>query len=198
MSTGLLLSGGMDSIAIAFWKKPDFAFTVDYGQLSAAGEIDAARAVSESLSISHEIITVDCRALGSGDLSGKEPIASAPASDWWPFRNQLLLTLVGMRAVSLGIDTLLFGTVKTDRIHKDGSPEFFENLDSLFSLQEGRLRILVPALDLTTLELVRLSGVPRSLLAWAHSCHTSDFACGGCLGCSKYQSVLEELEDETD
>jgi len=187
MTTALLLSGGMDSIAVAFWKKPDFAFTVDYGQLSSEGEIDAARAVSESLSIPHEIITVDCRSLGSGDLSGKEP-----------FRNQLLVTLVGMRAVSLGVDTLLFGTVKTDRIHSDGSPEFFEKLDSLLSLQEGRLRILAPAIDLTTLELIRLSGVPRSLLAWAHSCHVSDFACGGCLGCSKYQAVIEELENETD
>jgi 7-cyano-7-deazaguanine synthase len=198
MTTALLLSGGMDSIAVAFWKKPDFAFTVDYGQLSSEGEIDAARAVSESLSIPHEIITVDCRSLGSGDLSGKEPIPSAPATDWWPFRNQLLVTLVGMRAVSLGVDTLLFGTVKTDRIHSDGSPEFFEKLDSLLSLQEGRLRILAPAIDLTTLELIRLSSVPRSLLAWAHSCHVSDFACGGCLGCSKYQAVIEELENETD
>lgn len=197
MTTALLLSGGMDSIAVAFWKKPDLAFTVDYGQLSAAGEIDAARAVSASLAIPHEIITVDCRNLGSGDLSGKAPIASAPATDWWPFRNQFLITLVGMRAVSLAVDTLLFGTVKTDRIHGDGSPEFFERLDSLLLLQEGRLRIVAPAIDLTTVELIRMSGVPRSLLAWAHSCHVSDFACGGCLGCSKYQAVIEQLENET-
>lgn len=197
MTTALLLSGGMDSIAVAFWKRPEVTFTVNYGQLSAGGEIDAAKAVSESLGIVHEVIVVDCRGLGSGDLSGKAPIPSAPTSDWWPFRNQLLITLVAMRAIALAVDTLLFGTVKTDRIHRDGSPEFLERLDSLLSIQEGRLRVTAPAINLTTVELIRASGVPRSLLAWAHSCHMSDFACGGCLGCSKYQAVIEQLEDET-
>jgi len=79
MSTALLLSGGMDSIAIAFWKRPDLALTVDYGQLSADGEIQAAEAVCKSLSIPHEIITVNCRSLGSGDLSGKLAASVAPA-----------------------------------------------------------------------------------------------------------------------
>ena len=198
MTTALLLSGGMDSIAVAFWKRPDLAFTVDYGQLSAGGEIDAAKAVSESLGMVHEVIVVDCRGLGSGDLSGNAPIASAPTTDWWPFRNQLLITLVGMRAVALAVDTILFGSVKTDRVHSDGSPEFFERLDSLLSIQEGGLRVSAPAINLTTAELIRASGVPRSLLAWAHSCHISDFACGGCLGCSKYQAVIEQLENEAD
>ena len=33
---GLLLSGGMDSISIAWWKRPDVAISVDYGQRAAA------------------------------------------------------------------------------------------------------------------------------------------------------------------
>ena len=31
----LLLSGGMDSIALAFWKRPEIAITIDYGQRAA-------------------------------------------------------------------------------------------------------------------------------------------------------------------
>ena len=31
MTTGLLLSGGIDSSALAFWKRPQVCFTVDYG-----------------------------------------------------------------------------------------------------------------------------------------------------------------------
>ena len=30
MSAALLLSGGMDSIALAYWRKPSIAITIDY------------------------------------------------------------------------------------------------------------------------------------------------------------------------
>jgi len=193
MKTGLLLSGGMDSIAIAYWKKPDVAFTIDYGQLSAQGEIQASRTVCESLKIPHEVITVDCSQLGSGDLAGKTPLALAPVSEWWPFRNQLLLTIAGMRAVSRSVNTLLFGSVKTDAAHADGRFGFFEIMDQAFSIQEGALRIVAPGIHLTSAELINTSGVPLSLLAWAHSCHVFDFACGNCRGCFKYLSVMKEL-----
>ena len=38
MNTALLLSGGMDSIALAYWKRPDIALTIDYGQAAADAE----------------------------------------------------------------------------------------------------------------------------------------------------------------
>jgi 7-cyano-7-deazaguanine synthase len=195
MKTGLLLSGGMDSIAIAYWKRPDVAFTIDYGQLSARGEIYASESVCQSLEIPHQVISVDCSSLGSGDLAGKTPATLAPVSEWWPFRNQLLLTLAGMRAVSLSVSTLLFGSVKTDAAHADGRQEFFEEMDHVFSLQEGSLRINAPAIHLTTVELIKTSGVPLSLLGWAHSCHVFDFACGNCRGCFKYLGVMKELQE---
>jgi len=198
MSTALLLSGGMDSIAIAFWKRPDYAITVNYGQLSAGGEIEAAVAVTKALEIPHEVISVDCSSLGSGDLAGRPAISSAPSREWWPFRNQLIITFAAIRGISLGIDHLLFGSVKTDDFHKDGTQRFFENIDHLVSFQEGGIAVTAPAISLTTPDLIKLSGVPRSLLAWAHSCHVSDFACGQCRGCYKYQAVLLEMGYETD
>lgn len=193
MKTGILLSGGMDSVSLAYWKRPDIALTIDYGQLSALGEIQAARVVSRNLDIPHEVIAVNCRDLGSGDLAGKPHLAAAPASEWWPFRNQLLLTIAAMRAVPLGVDRLIFGSVKTDSFHQDGSAEFFEKIGDVFSLQEGHLTVSAPAIHLTTAELVKISGIPRSLLAWAHSCHISQYACGHCRGCAKYYSVMKEL-----
>lgn len=198
MNTGLLLSGGMDSICIAYWKRPDVAFTIDYGQLSADGEIQAARTVCQTLSIEHEVISVDCSALGSGDLSGKPPDPLAPVTEWWPFRNQLLLTLAAMSAIPLGIKILLFGSVKTDAVHADGRENFFSCIDKVFSIQEGSLRVETPALHLTTAELAKLSAIPISILAWSHSCHIANFACGNCRGCYKYYSVMRELGYETD
>jgi 7-cyano-7-deazaguanine synthase len=119
-------------------------------------------------------------------------------AEWLPFRNQLLLTLVGMRAVPKGIHTLLFGAVKTDSIHVDGTKEFFEVMDKAFALQEGQLRILVPAIEMTTEELVKVSNIPFSVLGWSYSCHVSSAACGSCGGCAKHYTVMKEVGFETD
>lgn len=198
MSKGLLLSGGMDSTAIAYWIRPEVAFTVDYGQLGAKGEIHAATQVCKAIGIEHEVISVDCRSLGSGDLFGKPPALAAPMSEWLPFRNQLLLTLAGIRAIHKGIQALLFGAVKPDSIHADGTKEFFKIMDKAFALQEGGLRIVVPAIEMTTVELVRVSNIPLSVLGWSHSCDISSSACGRCGSCGKYYSVMKELGFERD
>jgi 7-cyano-7-deazaguanine synthase len=193
MKTALLLSGGMDSSALAWWLRPDIAITIDYGQLAAEAEIRASTAVCQDLHINHSIVRIDCRSLGSGDLAGEAPDAHAPASDWWPYRNQLLVTFAGMRALGLGANRLLVGTVASDGTHADGRPGFYEHLDALMAFQEGQLRIEAPAIDMTTADLIRRSGIPASSLAWAHSCHKANVVCGQCRGCNKYFEVFHEL-----
>lgn len=184
----------MDSVALAYWLRPPFAITIDYGQLAAAAEIQAARAVSEELDIIHHLVTVDTIALGSGDMAGKASDSLAPATDWWPFRNQLLATLAAMKVVPLGVTKLILGTVMTDQSHRDGTPGFLERLDMLMAYQEGGIRVEAPAIGFTTVELIRTSRVPRSLLAWAHSCHRATTPCGGCRGCNKHFETLRDLD----
>lgn len=193
MSTGLLLSGGMDSNALAYWKQPQFAYTVDYGQLPAEGEIRAATTICKALSIQHRVIKADCSALGLGDLAGKPPSKLAPVSEWWPFRNQLLITLAGAAALSDGVTDLIIGAIRTDNRHADGRPEFFERIDSLMQIQEGGMRITAPAIALGASELVKASGIPLRLLAWSHSCHVAAYACGQCRGCTKHAETMKEL-----
>ncbi|RUR71066.1 7-cyano-7-deazaguanine synthase [Variovorax guangxiensis] len=194
MKTALLLSGGMDSLSIAWWKRPDIAITIDYGQLAAEAELRASKAICAVLDIDHHILRVDCRALGSGDMAGGKADPNAPASDWWPYRNQLLATLAAMKAISLGVSHLWLGTVKSDGSHRDGTQEFVDALDRLLNLQEGGMRVEAPAIELSTAELVRLARVPLDQLAWAHSCHKANVACAQCRGCNKYFEVLEELQ----
>ena len=95
----LLLSGGMDSIALAWELRPNLCITVDYGQRAAQGEIRASAAVCEALNLKHRILNIDCSSLGSGDMSGSPALSLAPASEWWPFRNQLLITLASAAAI---------------------------------------------------------------------------------------------------
>lgn len=187
------MSGGIDSIALAYWMRPSIAITVNYGQVCAHAERRVSVQVCQELGIEHHVTQVDCSTLGSGDLAGKAMDTHAPASDWWPFRNQMLLTVAGMKLLPLGVTELWLGTVKTDQQHTDGSTPFIDIVSRLMQMQEGGIAVKAPAIALTSVELVRRSGIPEDLLAWAHSCHTSDWACGRCRGCNKHREVMEAI-----
>jgi 7-cyano-7-deazaguanine synthase len=189
----LLLSGGMDSIALAYWNRPACTLTIDYGQRSAGGEIRAARAVTTHLGLPHEVVSIDARGLGSGDLADTAPLAIAPVPEWWPFRNQLLITIAATRALSYNCDAIELGSVASDSAHIDGTAMFVQAMDNVLSLQEGGIRLVAPALRLSTMELIQAASLPRQVLAWAHSCHRSDFACGVCRGCQKNLAVRSAI-----
>jgi 7-cyano-7-deazaguanine synthase len=192
MSSLLLFSGGVDSAAIAYWKRPDLLLHIDYGQVPAQGELRAARIIASRLNLPLRELRADCSAIGSGDLAGSLPSLSAPASSWWPFRNQLLVTLGAAVAIHLDVDIMLIGTVASDGLYMDGRPEFIHALNNLLLVQEGGLRLQAPAIHLTASQLVRESGIPCSILAWSHSCHVSDFSCGQCRGCiSRYSTICD-------
>lgn len=193
LKTALLLSGGIDSVAIAYWKHPDLAVTVDYGQIPSQAEIRAASKVCEELDVPHEVISVDCSHLGAGNMTSQShQLDTAPNEEWWPYRNQLIITLAAMRLIHMDVGEILLGAVKDDSSHADGRFEFFESMDAVMCQQEGRIRVETPAIRLTSVELVQESGIPHSLCAWAHSCHVANYACGGCRGCKKHRSVMQE------
>lgn len=193
MTTALLLSGGMDSISIAWWKRPSLLIFVDYGQAPAEAEEAAGRAAADAISLRYEAVRADCSALGSGDMAGTPALGVAPVSEWWPFRNQLILTIAGVAALRAGMSELMIGALRTDSAHADGRPEFVERISGLMEMQEGGLRVTAPAIHLSAPELVEAAGIPKSVLAWAHSCHTGNLACGQCRGCIKHYSTWKAL-----
>ena len=189
----LLFSGGMDSIALAWMLRPELALTIDYGQRAAEGEIRAAAAVSNELGLLHHVLHVDCSPLGSGDMAGTPPSDFALVPEWWPFRNQLLITMAAALAVNEKYDTVVIGTVVNDASHADGRIDFLDAMSDVLRLQEGGVTLEAPAIQETTVQLCRRIGVPHSILAWAHSCHTGSFACGTCRGCCKHRESMREL-----
>ena len=193
MKTGILLSGGQDSLAVAYWKRPDVAFTVDYGQIASLSEIKISKQICQELKIPHEIVRVDCSDIFSGELFGKKPVPQAPYPDWMPFRNQLLTTFAAIRALELGVEVLYSGQVSCDSSHVDGTAKFVEAMSDLLSLQEGQICLESPAIHLSTAELVKQSKIPKSIFALAHSCQRSNTPCGVCRGCNKHNAVLTEL-----
>jgi 7-cyano-7-deazaguanine synthase len=189
----LLLSGGMDSSSIAYVKRPDYAININYGQRSAKAERVAAEAVCNSLNIKLIELDIDCSVLGSGDLKGTEALEIGSESDWWPYRNQLLITLAAAKAVELGCTALLIGTVASDGHHRDGTVEFIRLMNELVSYQEGALSIIAPAIGYDALSYIEQNAVPLELLALTHSCHKANLPCCQCRGCYKHQNTMEDL-----
>jgi 7-cyano-7-deazaguanine synthase len=189
VKTALLLSGGIDSTAVAFWKRPAIGITIDYGHVAAEAELYAASTIARALGLSHKVIRVDTGQLGVGLMAGTQQLRIAPSAEWWPFRNQLLITLAAMFSIKEGCSELLIGSVSSDERHADGTSIFLKRIDELIALQEGNLRLIAPAMAMSSEELVSVSGVPLSVLAWCHSCHRGNQACGGCRGCQKNRDV---------
>ncbi|MBB2792681.1 UNVERIFIED_ORG: 7-cyano-7-deazaguanine synthase [Rhizobium pisi] len=188
----LLFSGGLDSTALAWDLRPDVCLTVDYGQRPAAGEIRAAQSLCREMQLRHEVVRVDFSGLGLGPLAGKPSSGLAAAPEWWPYRNQMLITVAAMRFVADGLSEIIIGAVSTD-VHADGKGPFLDAMDRVLLLQEGRVRLSAPARYTDPLELLSSSGIPRNLLGATFSCHVAEHPCGRCRGCEKHQQTMLAL-----
>lgn len=194
MSKVLLLSGGVDSACIAAWQRPDHCLGIDYGQAAAVAEQRSGSSIAAHLDLPITHIRVDASAVGAG-LMVARPSASGTTPEWWPYRNQLLITLAAAWAIAHGHDEVLAGTVAGDGDrHADGRPEFYEAMTAVLQTQEGHLRVSAPAIDLTTPELIEASAVDDATLGWTHSCHTGNVPCARCPGCTKRGEVLLRAE----
>lgn len=191
--SAILFSGGLDSTALLYWNRPVLAITIDYGQVAARSELKAARAITQHLGVRHEEFTVNLRSLGTGPMAAAEQSESAPTPEWWPFRNQILITLGGAIAHRSGLNELLVGSVSSDRHHADGTENFFHFADQLMHSQEGGLHVRAPAIHLSTEELIIKSGIPLSILGWCHSCNMSEIPCLNCRACHKQAQALSSL-----
>lgn len=190
----LLLSGGLDSTALAALFRPALCLAVDYGQRSASGELRAAAAICQALSLTLKTLTLDLGGLGGGLLKNEDAIPGAPSPEWWPYRNQILVTAAASVALQAGLPRVLAGTVAGDGArHIDGRPDFYQALDRLISMQEGGIRVHAPAVGEISADLVRRSGLSEDVLGWTISCHRASFPCGDCPGCWKRSQVLSDL-----
>jgi 7-cyano-7-deazaguanine synthase len=192
----LLLSGGVDSTALAHWLRPDIALTIDYGQVVALAEIEASKAICAALGIPHRVLRINCHAIAAGQLADKPASKLSNVEDWWPYRNQLLITFAAAFFANEGLSELIIGTVKSDKIHRDGTAKFISSINRLLRLQEGCVSVVAPAILLTSEELLRKSTLPDEVLGWTFSCHTSPHPCGQCRGCAKRNKVLSAASSQ--
>lgn len=185
----LLLSGGIESTAIAYWLRPPLAVTIDYGQPSAAAELRAARVIAGQLLIKHECVAAS--PYPPRQSTSQPPVESR--SIWWPYRNQLLITLAAAALSEREVQELQIGLVRGD-IYKDCTDQFMRAVNTLFRTQERPIKVVAPARRLTTLELLRKSKIPYEMLGVTTSCHVAELPCGRCAGCQKSANVKQQYK----
>ena len=190
----MLLSGGLDSASVAAAERPERALFVDYGQAAAKSERRAASTVAQHLGIELDVISIDASHVGSGPLVGKDQLPLAPTPEWFPFRNQLLVTVAAAHAAKRNLSTVIVGTVAGDgQRHADGSREFLTALDALLQCQECNIRLAAPHADTRTSALLSQAEFPSRVIESTHSCDVADEACGDCNSCRRRAEILEEF-----
>ena len=85
-------------------------------------------------------------------MAGAAPSEHAPATEWWPYRNQFLITVAAMKCHQLGVTELMIGALRTDGFHIDSTEQFYEELNKLLLMQEGDLAISTPAIEFSAAE----------------------------------------------
>ena len=193
----MLLSGGLDSAAVAALERPARALFINYGQLPGEAERQAARAVAQHLHLDLDELDIDLSAIGTGLLSGRPQIQIAPTAEWFPFRNQHLVTVAAAHALARGLGTVILGLVSGDSDrHADGTPAFLATLNTLVRSQEGGLRVLAPHINSpSSHELLARSGLPEEIVQQTDSCHISNIACEDCPGCIRRDEILSQSLD---
>lgn len=192
----LLFSAGIESTCLAHMLRPDVCLTINYGQISAHGEIRSAENITRHLSLRHEVLVIDAAALGTGQMAGKPTIKEATIPELWPFRNQLLITLAAMKFVGTGAVNIIIGSAKNDSSHKDGTSEFMQLINDILKMQEGDVRLSAPAINLESIELMRESNIDVDVLDMTFSCFQAEYPCGQCRGCWKNEGLRVQYFNE--
>ncbi|MAO65316.1 MAG: 7-cyano-7-deazaguanine synthase [Balneola sp.] len=192
----LLLSGGLESFALAYMIRPLNALTIDYGQHSSIGEIKASKKICQILGIRHHVFNCNLNDLGFGELFGNNTSKLSDIKDWTPFRNQFLITIGCIYATKLNLNKVIIGSVIDDDKYKDGSKEFISLIKKVVGFQEGNIEVCAPAISEHSVDLIKKSKIPFDTLLWSFSCNRSRYACGTCRSCLKRSTIIEQLRSE--
>jgi 7-cyano-7-deazaguanine synthase len=202
----VLVSGGLDSatvLAIAKTAGYDcYAVSFDYGQRHSA-ELNAARRVAAEAGVAeHRIVTIDLSQFGGSALTDDSidvPEANQDQSEsdipitYVPARNTVFLSLALAWSEVLGAQDIFLGVNAVDYSgYPDCRPAFIESFETMANLatragvEEQRLTVHAPLIDLTKAEIIQRGielGVDYSLTVSCYQADDSGAACGVCDSC---------------
>ncbi len=205
----ILLSGGLDSVvSLALVKDVTLALTFDYGQKSAAKEIEASSKIAKHYGIEHKVIKLDwLKDITHTALCSDEEVPTGDAlkneeasakSVWVPNRNGLFLNIAGAFADAEGYTSIIIGANKEEaQTFPDNTKEFIERVNAEFEFSTRvQPKVIAPLIDCDKVEIVRLAlenNVPLELL---NSCYANTQKhCGKCESCVRLKRALKANND---
>lgn len=210
METVVVLSGGLDSVVLAYLihsqRNPGIALSVNYGQRHIK-ELEYARLTASRLGMPWRVIDLSAAGIasllaGSSLTDDAVPIASARQtregnrSHVVPNRNALMLALAFTAAASAGYSRVAIAVSGTDRPTPDCRPEFlssFEEMERRALDGLANIELFAPFARLGKADVVRIGadlGVPW-LETW--SCyHGNTQHCGHCLACTERREAFSQ------
>lgn len=205
----ILLSGGLDSVvSLALTKDVTLALTFDYGQKSAAKEIEASSKIAKHYGIEHKVIKLDwLKDITHTALCSDEEVPTGDAlkneeesakSVWVPNRNGLFLNIAGAFADAEGYTSIIIGANKEEaQTFPDNTKEFIERVNAEFEFSTRvQPKVIAPLINCDKVEIVRLAlenNVPLELL---NSCYANTQKhCGKCESCVRLKRALKANND---
>ena len=200
----ILVSGGLDSATVVAMAKAEgyacYAVSFDYGQRHRA-ELDAANRVAAAAGVEeHRIVTIDLSQFGGSALTDEAiDVPEANASEeaipitYVPARNTVFLSLALAWSEVLEACDIFVGVNAVDYSgYPDCRPAFINayehmaNLATRAGVEQQRLTVHAPLIDLTKAEIVQQGtalGVDYSLTVSCYQADDTGAACGVCDSC---------------
>lgn len=213
MKSIILLSGGLDSLVslgLGIEKyNIKLALTFDYGQKSAAQEIQAAKSICKHYKIKHKVIKLNWlknithTSLVSNDKIpvGKtleDPNESAKLV-WVPNRNGLFLNIAASFADAEDYDYILIGANKEEgQTFPDNTQEFIDSLNVEFKFSTRKNpQVIAPLINCEKNDIVKLALENNIPLEYVRSCYqNSEKNCGLCESCLRLKKALIANDNE--
>ncbi len=199
----IVLSGGPDSTAVAYWAKKEgydaYAISFKYGQI-ATKEVECAERIALALHMPLKVVDLSTLKDIFGDvtsLCNKDIPMTSNFSDSIivPFRNAIFLSAAVSYAVSICADKIFYGAQGSDEpFYPDCRREFYKAFEKAAQLGTGKdISIEAPFSGMRKSELIKKAtelDVPLNL-TW--SCYGSGPKhCGKCESCMNRKRAFKE------
>ncbi len=184
------------------------ALTFDYGQKSAAKEIEASSKIAKYYGIEHKVIKLDwLKEITHTALCSNEEVPTGEAlknsdqsakSVWVPNRNGLFLNIAGAFADADGYTNIIIGANKEEaQTFPDNTQEFITRVNEEFEFSTRvRPKVIVPLIDCDKTEIVRIALEKKVPLNLLNSCYkNTPKHCGICESCVRLKRALEANND---
>lgn len=201
----VILSGGPDSVTVAYWAKSQgydvSAITFNYGQ-KAQHEIDVAKEISGILGIKHKIINLSNLSEiyeGVTSLVDRDIDVSSEFSDpiIVPFRNGIFMAVTVAYADGVSANHIFYGAHGSDEpFYPDCRKEFYTAFQEAARLgTEKPMVIKSPFSDVQKSEIIKKAvalGVP---LEKTWSCYLNGpIHCGVCESCNNRKKAFRDAQ----